>query len=81
MYFKKEKYWKCFGEDTLAVYHGDAQFLRRFLKQATLSKSYLKSYEVVDVQKYRLVKSQRKVAALLKLKPAEQYFIFPVNLN
>jgi len=81
MYFKKEKYWQNFPHDIIAENPEDAAFLYTFLKNAQISQMDLDTFEILDIQKYRLIKKRHKIAAMLKFHPSEMSFIFPVNKN
>jgi hypothetical protein len=81
MYPKKIKYWRYFDKDILSETRGNAIQLEAFLKWVGINRAHLGSMEIIDLQKYRLVKQNNKIAALLRLAPAEQMFLFPVHLN
>lgn len=81
MYPKKIKYWRYFDKDILSGTREDAIRLEAFLNRVRVSRTHLDTMEIIDLQKYRLVRQPHKIAALLRLAPAEQAFLFPVNLN
>lgn len=81
MYSKKIRAWRHFHNDILSVNRTDADLLEIFLSRTRISKAYLNAMEIVDLQKYRLVKQRNKVACLLQLPSADRVFLFPVNLN
>ena len=81
MYFRKEKYWLCYPHDILAINYQEAAYIAKFLRIVQMNRTYYDSFEIIDIRKYRLVKKRKQVAAMLKLAPFEQYFLFPVNKN
>ena len=81
MFFRKEKIWEHFHHDILASYEEDATMLYVFLKMQQINRTDIESFEVIDVQRYRLIKKKHKVAEILKRHSSEMCFIFPVNKN
>lgn len=81
MHFRNKKYWQGFPNDVFAIGKQDALLLSNFLKFTQENMLHLKTFEVIDIRRYRLITKKSKVAQILNLPSSELSFLFPVNKN
>jgi len=73
--------WHHFPGGILARTARDADYIYQYLTLVRYSRSYLRSIEVHDLRRYKVVRKAGKVLAALKLSATEKEFIFPFHLN
>ena len=78
--WQEENIWLHYVKNIIAADVPSAVFLSKYLGRININKSYCTALEVVDLQKYRVIKKKDKVRAVLsniKRPP----FIFIVGKN
>ncbi len=80
MWGKQNKVWIQYRDNIIAHDVSTAIFLSSFLRHTNIHKTYVKTYEVVDLQRYKHIKQHRKVRASMNDNKGIP-FVFPVNLN
>lgn len=73
--------WHHFPGGIMARTARDADYIYQYLTLVRYSRSYLKSMEIHDFQRYKVVRKAGKVFAALQLTADEREFIFPFHLN
>ncbi|MEO6831080.1 MAG: hypothetical protein ABI378_02485 [Chitinophagaceae bacterium] len=75
----KERVWMQYVNDIIACDVPSAVFLSTYLRQAERNHSTATYHEVVDLQRYKMVRSPKKVSSIMhsKLTP----FVFVINKN
>lgn len=77
----KARVFNQFTQEVVAVDYSEAMLLKHFILHCFRTKSYLNSTEVLDFQRYKLIKNKVKVNALLQTHHLKWDFVFPVNIN
>lgn len=81
MWGKKNITWLHFEEQNiLACDASSALFLARYLHHVYIHRAYLQQLEVVDLQKYRIVRHPKKIYTVIR-EQASVPFIFVVAKN
>ena len=75
----KDRVWMQYVNDIIACDLPSAVFLSSYLRQATRNRSTASSHEVVDLQRYKMIRSTRKVSGIMHGKLAP--FVFVINKN
>ncbi len=72
--------WLHYVKNIIAADISSAVFLASYLRYQNLSKNYAAALEVVDLQKYKLIKPANKVRAALQNR-ASIPFVFIIGKN
>lgn len=82
MYPRSERIWKQYTQNISAISHQEALYLLHYLTFVHITRNYLHLTEIIDLQRYRIIKDKKKVYKLLSrpLQDSES-FLFPVNKN
>jgi hypothetical protein len=81
MFPRREKIWKYFPLNILAIDHREALYLNQFLMHVRYTKRYLSLMEVLDFQRYRIIKKRALIDRILSLPLNKSDFLFPFNKN
>lgn len=66
MWFNNKHIWLHYAKDILAADEGSARFLQRYLYFANIYRAHFSVMEVIDLQKYKIVRHPRKVKQSVK---------------
>lgn len=77
---RKYKIWVHYVKNIIATDISSAVFLESYLRRTGLTKDYLLTLEVADLQKYKLIKRVDKVRAAVRER-ANIPFIFVICKN
>ena len=80
MWSGSNKVWLPFRKDIIAADKAEGVFLADFLRYLTITRGYVNSMEVADLQGYKMLKQPQKV----KIAIANSFdtpFIFLINKN
>ncbi len=80
MWSKKDKVWMHYIHDIIATDVASGVFLAHFLRQARLVRSYAPALEIVDLQRYRIIRKANKVLSLLP-EVNTKSFVFVIGKN
>ncbi len=80
MWSKKDKVWMHYIHDIIAADVASGVFLAHFMRQARLAKSYVSALEVVDLQRYKVIRKAKKVLDCLS-DTDNQSFVFIIGKN
>ena len=80
MWGKQNKAWMHYVNDIIAADVASAVFLSSYMRHSLRNMQYLHSLEVLDIQRYRVVKKAEKVKAALQNRIAIP-FVFVVGKN
>lgn len=80
MWGEGDKVWLHYRKDILAADMPAAQFLATYLKHSSIKWLHVPCLEVADLQRYKLIKKERKVRQAL-IDRADIPFIFVVGKN
>lgn len=75
-----DKVWMHYVKDIIASDVYSAVFLASYMRYARTSKSYADGMEVVDLQKYKVVKQPNKVRQAIRER-ANVPFVFVIGKN
>ncbi len=75
-----ENIWLKYVKNIIAADMSSAIFLASFLRRSNMNKSYVASLEVIDLQKYKVIKKKNKVRAAIN-DAVNTPFIFFVGKN
>lgn len=67
-------------KDIIAADVYSAVFLASYLRQVAITKSYVPALEVIDLQKYKVIKETKKVSQALRERMSVP-FVFVVGKN
>ncbi len=82
MYSHSKGIWKQYTRNIAAVNHQEALYLLHYLTFMQITRNYLQLTEIVDLQRYRLIKDKKKIHRILLQNPKEiSSFLFPINKN
>ena len=73
--------WKQYPQNITAINNREALYLLHFLTYVHITRSYLDLTEVVDLQRYRIVRKKSTVSKILARPQTRDCFVFPVNKN
>ncbi|MBL7719225.1 MAG: hypothetical protein JNL72_10355 [Flavipsychrobacter sp.] len=76
----QDKIWMHYVKDIIAADIYSAIFLASYLRYTRVSKSYTDSLEVVDLQKYKVLKQPQKVRQCIRER-ANVPFVFIIGKN
>ena len=77
---KKDKTWMHYIHDIIAADVASGVFLAHYLRQLRLSRNYVHSLEIVDLQRYKMISKPAKVKASIH-SVNEDSFVFVVGKN
>jgi len=80
MWSGHDKVWLHYVKDIIAADVYSAVFLASYLRYVGMNKSYINCMEVIDLQKYKVIKQRLKVRKALKER-GNTPFVFPVYKN
>ncbi len=80
MWGKQDKVWLHYVKDIIAADVYSAVFLASYLRYASLNKTHVAFLEIIDLQKYKVIKQKNKVRVALKER-ADVPFVFVVCRN
>jgi len=80
MWGKKDKVWMHYVHDIIATDVASGVFLAHFIKQSRIRKSYVSALEVVDLQRYKVIRKTQKVLSALS-DISSSSFVFVVCKN
>lgn len=72
--------WIHYIKNIIAADLSSAVFLASYMRRCNMNKSYVNSLEVIDLQRYRMIKKANKVRAALN-EAVHTPFIFFVGKN
>ena len=75
-----ENIWIHYVKNIIAADVSSAIFLASYLRRSNMNKSYVAHLEVIDLQKYKVIKKKNKVRAALN-EAMNTPFIFFVGKN
>lgn len=81
MFRRSEKTWKYYPQNILALSREEAMYLRQFLSKVNYTKHYLSLMEIIDLQRYRLIRKRNVILRMLSMDIDKQKFLFPLNKN
>jgi len=80
MWGKQDKVWLHYVKDIIAADVYSAVFLASYLRYSALNKTHVAFLEIIDLQKYKVIKQKNKVRVALKER-ADVPFVFVVCRN
>lgn len=80
MWSRKNKVWFQYRKDIIAADKADGIFLADYLKYTAVTRSYIHSLEVADLQRYKVLKHPGKVKSALTTR-FDTPFIFILGKN
>lgn len=80
MWGKSNKVWIKYQRDVLATDVYSAVFLSAFLRHSEIQKLYSWQMEVIDLQRYKLIKKPSRIQRVVKSREREP-FIFIIGKN
>jgi hypothetical protein len=72
--------WLHYVKNIIAADVSSAVFLASFLRYSELSKNYASAIEIIDLQRYRILREEQKIKAVLKDR-LELPFVFVTGKN
>lgn len=81
MHRRSAQVWFQFPGYITAVNREEAVYVQAFCHAVNGTRLYLYYMEVLDIQRYRVVRKPEAMLRLLTLPSRDQYFIFPFYLN
>jgi hypothetical protein len=80
MWSGQDKVWLHYIKDIMAADVYSAVFLASYLRYTSMSKSYIATMEIIDLQKYKIITQKNKVRKALKERK-DVPFVFPFYKN
>jgi hypothetical protein len=80
MWSRRNKVWSHYRGDIMAGDAIDAAFLANYIRFCAIQRLYLSSFEVVDLQKYKIIKKPGKVFNAIQQR-AHIPFVFICSKN
>lgn len=81
MFRRSEKIWKYYPKSVLALSHDEALYLSHFLAKVRHTKHYINLIEIIDLQRYRLIRKKNIIQRILNMDFDRQKFLFLFNKN
>lgn len=75
------RYWRRFSDRIISVSARDGAILRDFIRHSRSNKSIFKNYEILDFQRYKVIKKTSRIADFILTGQEEQRFRFLVGKN
>lgn len=80
MWNGQDKVWSHYRKDIIAADISSASFLSAYLRNLAIHKNYLPQLEVLDLQRYKVVKQPNKIKVALKERTSIP-FVFVIGKN
>ena len=80
MWQGQDKTWLHYVKDIIAADVYSAVFLASYIRQSAMRKSYIPALEIIDLQKYKVIKEVKKVKSALRER-VHIPFVFVVGKN
>lgn len=81
MFRRSEQIWKQYPQHITAVSNKEAVYLLHYISYLRITRCHLALIEIVDLQRYRLIRKRHQISKFLSLPEKERLFLFPVNKN
>lgn len=82
MSYSQTRYWRRFSDKIVAISNTDGLILHDFIQQSRINKTIFNNYEILDFQRYRIIRKPSKIADFIfATTPAKQRFRFLINKN
>jgi len=81
MFRRSEKIWKYYPKSVLALSHDEALYLSQFLSKIRHTRHYISLMEIIDLQRYRLIRKKNMIQRMLAMDFDRQKFLFIFNKN
>jgi hypothetical protein len=81
MFRRSEQIWKQYPQNITAVNNKEAVYLLHYISYVRITRCHLALVEIIDLQRYRIVRKKNQVGKLLSLPENKRLFLFPVNKN
>jgi hypothetical protein len=81
MFRRSEKIWKYYPKSVLALSHEEALYLNEFLLKVRHTSYYISLMEIIDLQRYRLIRKKNIIRRMLTMDFDKQKFLFLFNKN
>ncbi len=81
MFGRREQIWKRYPQQITAVSNKEAVYLLHYLSYVRITRCHLALIEVVDLQRYRLIRKKHQISRLLSRPEKERLFLFPLYKN
>jgi hypothetical protein len=81
MFRRSEQIWKQYPQNITAVNNKEAVYLLHYISYVRITRCHLSLVEIIDLQRYRIVRQKNQVSKLLSLPEKKRLFLFPVNKN
>ena len=81
MYFKGERTWKRYPLQISAINNQSAIYLLHYISHVRTSACYLNLVEIIDLQRYKIIRKKRTIKKLLDQPEIDDHFVFPVFKN
>ena len=78
---RNETIWKYYPQSILALSKEEALQLKQFLTKVRHTKQYINLMEIIDLQRYRLIRKTNLIQRLLSMDFDKQKFLFLFNKN
>lgn len=75
------RYWRRFSSRIISVSSQDGVILRDFILRIRSDKSIFQNYEILDFQRYKVIKKTSKIVDFILSGKEEQRFRFLVGKN
>lgn len=73
--------FRPFSDKILSSSYEDGRLLSRFLNQERITREIYRNYEILDFQRYRVIKRPGKIASYWQMSKDERVFLFLINKN
>lgn len=80
MWNGQDKVWLKYRKDIIAADTPSASFLSSYLRQMAIHKTYHSHLEVIDLQRYKIIKQEPKVKIALRERSTIP-FVFVIGKN
>jgi len=81
MFSRSEKIWRYYPQSILSLSREDAAYLNLFLIRMRHTRHYINLLEIIDLQRYRLIRKTNVIQRLLSMEFDKQKFLFLFNKN
>ena len=81
MFSRSEKIWKYYPQSILSLSREDAAYLNLFLIKMRRARHYINLLEIIDLQRYRLIRKTNIIQRMLSMDFDKQKFLFLFNKN
>jgi len=78
--WRENKTWLHYIKNIIAADVSSAVFLAAYIRHCTISKNYTSSLEIIDLQKYKVIKQDAKVRIALRER-INIPFVFVIGKN